>query len=560
MKHLAAVFLLLALSYWSVRPLFSPGFFPMHDDVQPTRVQQMVKALRDGQFPVRWVPDLGYGFGYPIFNFYAPLPYYIGALGMLAGFDALAATKLMMGLGMILAGLSMYVLISRIGGIAAGVMGSVLYLYAPYHAVNLYVRGAVGEMWAYGFLPLLIFGVYEVLCGGKKRGMLWGSAGLAAILLSHNILGMITLIFFFSGIIAYAILYRKKEAVIYLAALFLLGVGLSAFFTIPAFAEKGYTRVEELTKGGSDFRQHFVYPDQLWDSPWGYAGSAPGRADGMSFKIGKLHLMFGMVAYGALLFYSGKNSTKQSFIIGQWSLCVFFISIFFLLPASRFLWENISGLAYIQYPWRFLNLALLGLCTLPPVVLSLVPGKWKWITAAVIIVPVVMTNGKYFVPQYRDMRTAADYTDLSNIRFAISKISDEYMPADFPPPVSSGDVSSAMPPSGDHLLSSATVTDSSTRKIYAVEMREDAVARIPIAYFPGWRALIDGEPTPVVQKDGQIFVAVPKGMHTVDLMLSQTRIELMGNAISLFSLFLLGYVSLSGAALQTWGRNRPSRS
>src|SRR3990167_1872112 len=92
----------LLLSLWVIKPLFVNGFFPMHDDTQVARVFEMGKALRDGMFPVRWVPDLGYGYGYPIFNFYAPLSYYFGGFLTLLGFDALLATKIMMAVGILL--------------------------------------------------------------------------------------------------------------------------------------------------------------------------------------------------------------------------------------------------------------------------------------------------------------------------------------------------------------------------------------------------------------------------------------------------------------------------
>ncbi|MBP6469568.1 MAG: hypothetical protein KA773_03970, partial [Chloroflexi bacterium] len=31
------------------------------------RLQQLETAVRDGHFPVRWMPDANYGYGYPFF-------------------------------------------------------------------------------------------------------------------------------------------------------------------------------------------------------------------------------------------------------------------------------------------------------------------------------------------------------------------------------------------------------------------------------------------------------------------------------------------------------------
>ena len=94
-KKLFPLIIILTLSFFAVKPLLLPGFFPMHDDTQVARVFEMGKVLQNGIFPVRFVPDLGYGYGYPIFNFYAPLAYYIGASFIFLGFDALLATKIM---------------------------------------------------------------------------------------------------------------------------------------------------------------------------------------------------------------------------------------------------------------------------------------------------------------------------------------------------------------------------------------------------------------------------------------------------------------------------------
>src|SRR6266403_5699862 len=139
LKKILPIFIILALSYWAIKPFFVAGFFPIHDDTQVARVFEMNKALGDGLFPVRFVSDLGYGYGYPIFNFYAPFAYYIG--GVVAFFtDALIATKAMMVFGFILSGIFMYFFAKEFWGRAGGVIAALLYLYAPYHALDTYVR------------------------------------------------------------------------------------------------------------------------------------------------------------------------------------------------------------------------------------------------------------------------------------------------------------------------------------------------------------------------------------------------------------------------------------
>ena len=323
LKKNFGIILVLLLSFWAIRPLFVSGFFPMHDDTQVARVFEMGKMLKDGIFPVRWVPDLGYGYGYPIFNFYAPLAYYVGALFILLGFDALTATKIMMGIGILLSGIFMYLLAREFWGEIGGVLSGLFYVYAPYHALDIYVRGDVAEFWAYAFVPLMFYGFYKLFKNSQssddletenskvkaqkskaqfkiqKFGMI-GALGYAGIILSHNLTALMITPFLLASFLI-LIIYSKKETriltTLYLILYTLLGLMFSAFYWIPALLEMKHTNVLSQIGGGADFRDHFVCLGQLWESNWGFGGSTAGcTLDGMSFMIGKLHLFVIFIA------------------------------------------------------------------------------------------------------------------------------------------------------------------------------------------------------------------------------------------------------------------------
>ena len=161
-KKILPVVSILTLSLLAIQPFFHKEFFPIHDATQVARVFEMHQSLQGLMFPVRWVQDLGYGYGYPIFSFYAPLAYYLGAFFMFLGFSALLATKIMIALGVVLAGVTMYFFSKELFGEKAGVLSGVLYVFAPYHALNIYVRGAIGEVWAYAFIPLAFLGFLQI--------------------------------------------------------------------------------------------------------------------------------------------------------------------------------------------------------------------------------------------------------------------------------------------------------------------------------------------------------------------------------------------------------------
>ena len=76
------------------RYLLIPGYFNMHDDLQMMRQLAMEECFRDWQIPCRWTPHMGYGFGFPLFNYYPPLPYLVGEIFRLVGFSFVETVKL----------------------------------------------------------------------------------------------------------------------------------------------------------------------------------------------------------------------------------------------------------------------------------------------------------------------------------------------------------------------------------------------------------------------------------------------------------------------------------
>src|SRR5687768_14174258 len=107
--HIGIIFVILFAIIASL-PLFQQGFFPIHDDEQVARLYDLNQALLEGQFPPRIAPNLGYGYGYPFFNFYPSFAYYVAEVFHLVGFGFLLSTKLMLFAGFLLAAFFAYLL------------------------------------------------------------------------------------------------------------------------------------------------------------------------------------------------------------------------------------------------------------------------------------------------------------------------------------------------------------------------------------------------------------------------------------------------------------------
>ena len=59
---------------------------------------------------------------------------------------------------------------------------------------------------------------------------------------------------------------------------------------MPSLWEKQFTLVDQiLTKNLASYKIHFLCPQQLWYSPWGFGGSTAGCFDGISYALGKIY-------------------------------------------------------------------------------------------------------------------------------------------------------------------------------------------------------------------------------------------------------------------------------
>ncbi len=528
------------ISFICITPFFHEGFFPVHDNTQVARVFQMYQSLSDGQFPVRWVSDLGYGYGYPIFTFYAPLAYYVGALGMIVGLTALVATKVMIGTGFVLAGVSMYFLAREFWGKRGGLIAGVLYVLAPYHGVNVYVRGAISEMWAYAFIPLAFYGIWKFSQTRSRLSFVLGSIGVAGIVLSHNLTAMMLLPFLFLLGCSLIVTHRKKgiRALVPLGIV-VTGLLLSAFYWLPAITELGLTNVASQVGGGSMYKDHFVCLSQLISSPAGFGGSAPGCVDGISLQLGKLHILLLVISLG-ITFMLGRRKNLLIPLLSAQALAV--IGIFLMLEASKPIWDLLSPMEYFQFPWRFQTLFLLGSSFAAGSIFEL---KLKAVKGSVLISSIgliaisigsIILYQKFFIPQsYKS--DAIRQGESQYVREVTSRISDEYMTKDFARPKKGSFVLTSFPQATG--LTVTNVSETSRQKKAKITTSSNVEYTTNIAYFPAWSGKIDNVPVKTYSHEGRVAFVLPKGASTVQIDYQSTLIELVGNGVSIGGICIL---------------------
>ena len=543
-NHLPIIAVLL-LSLFAVLPLLGGGFFPIHDNTQIQRVYEMGNALSDGMFPVRWSENLGYGYGYPIFNFYAPLFYYIGGFLTLLGLNALLATKATLVFTMLLPGISMYVLAREFWGKNAAIISSLLYVYAPFHALNAYVRGDFAELLAYGFVPLAIWGVYKTYLeeNGKHRWAWMGISSLfiSFLIISHNLTALMIAPLLAAEVLVFSILYfkRKKKLPLHVFLALPLGILIASSYWIPALAEMKYADVLSVVGGGSNFRDHFVCLIQFWNSPWGYAGSASGCIDGMSFQLGKFHIAFLLMSVGVLLFL--RRARRQWILLAF--LLLFIISLFLMTEYSKALWETIPVMKFFQFPWRFLLISSLSASFCAGAVIWVIEKK---IVKKEVFLPIVFLGillvahyQKFFSSQAINADPSEFYTNEKQIKWTTSKISDEYLPENFKVPENEEDVIGEKI-AVDKSAGEVSYLDVRVGEIKAdINLNKDTAVRINTAFFPAWHAYLDGEEGMLASSYGVYSLNVSKGRHRLVFSYEQTFIEKLSNLLSVSGVALL---------------------
>lgn len=528
-------FLVLILSIPAIVALIHKGFFPTHDFIYVARISEMFKSLLDGQFPVRWVS--GFRYGDPTFNFYAPLPYYLGALIHVFGLSFLDTSKVLFLLSFILSALTMYLLGKELFKKEGGLIASMLYLYAPYRSVDVYVRGTLNEAWSFVFFPLIFLFFIKLSKKASPLRIALLAISLAGLFFTHNVMTVL-FIPFFGLFVLYTLFASRfnKKLVSSIVVSLALGVGLASTFLLPAFLEKKFVQTSFLTSGYFDFPGHFVAVRQWFDSPWGYGASLWGPIDDMSFQVGVvqwLMLFLTIVFWGYKKFI--RKDKKETVLIPV-LLSLFVGSLFLQHNLSTFLWKTFKILAYTQFPWRFLAVSVFFVAIIGAYsVNEIKERKIKYLFMVLVIGLLIGINTKYFRPKEYYSDSIDDHYVGKTVLSKDDKIPKDYLPI-WVEKIKVEKITSPYAVSGDVVVEDYKA-NSKIVEFSAVVTNESEV-EIPVTYFPGWKALIDGKKVNILESSdlGLIRIVVPQGNHQIVIKLTNTPIRFIGNLISIVAL------------------------
>ena len=307
-------------------------------------------------------------------------------------------------------------------------------------------------------------------------------------------------------------------------------LGLAAFFTLPVLFETKFVSVWTLTAGYFNYLAHFLDLNQIFFRiNWGYGESVYGPGDTMSFAIGYLHWI--VPALILILLPFSQKLKKFSTLILTFALLILsslFMSHFKATP----LWQTFPPLEFLQFPWRFLTLAIFATSFLSGAIVLAVPKK----ISILLIFLVILLNANYFHPRqwYPDMTDAKKFSGHSWQLLITSGIFD-YLPIWAPQPPADPALEDMKFVTGTGTYS--TLVKKTNRQEYSLTVSTpSAVAELQTYYFPGWKIWVDGKEVKIdPSRDkvlGRMQVDLSQGKHQILARFTNTPIRTVGNSLS----------------------------
>ena len=533
-KEILIIILLLVFNYPAVKSLFLEGGYTSHDLTHHVvRQIDIDRLLSEGQFPPRWSGELAFGYGYPLFIFNYPLPPIIGEVFHKMGLNFLDSVKAVFLLSLVGSTIGMYLFLkSLFNSYLSAFLGSLFYLYAPIHLITVYVSGSPGASMGLVFPPFIFLAIVKLWSASRgeqkknQKFFLIGSLSFAGMILSHNISAFI----FMPVILTFMLLLKllsKKENPNFIRdvlLMFMFGLGLSAFFWLPALIEKQYIRYDQLMK--RIYIDQFPTLKQIIYSPWGYGLSHPKSPEGgMSYQIGLAHIAVMLILLSQLWRF---RKVKVFLFIGVFTILSFLVSIFFMLEISLPFWDNLPFLSYIQFPLRLLIVPVFCASIGAALLVKYLP--WKRLVFFLLLFLVVYANRNHLginqkidlgEQYYQSLKTTATSFDedlpIWVLRMRIQKDQSKFSFVS-----SSGRIS---------------ILENKSAKVSAqIEATQAAAIRFNQYYFPGWTIKVDGKRVDFdyqrAEDSGLPIFDIQKGKHQILAEFKNTVDRNIADAIS----------------------------
>lgn len=502
-------FLTILFSIPPILSIFRPGVYESGDfNIHLYRTISFFNSLKEGNLMPSWAGGLNAGYGYPLFIFNYTLPYYFISLFKIFIPTFVDSLKFFLAFNFILSGLGMYLFAKQeFKKEFTAFVVAILYLFAPYHLIDLHFKVVIGEIMSFTILPFVFLFLKLYLQKNNLRYLMLSSVFFGFLIMSHVVIALFSAVFFIFYVIFLSdIKYKRKLT----SLIILLTTG--SLISLPQWLGPLILNKYSFINIMKIETPYFPKIYELLFSPWRFGLLFQGPYGEISFLAGYTHIF--ILAVSIYLFFKHKLPDKKNSLF--W-IIVCLSLIFCITEPSRKLWESIATLRIVG-PQRLLILLAFSVSMLAGSVIKIFDKKkyFVWAIVGITIYSTILNWG-----QRRMVENINDRELFSNLPYATYQgeahfyantiWADPKNPWLPNPPGSTAEILQGV---GQVRLENKT----STVHKYTVIAESELKIRENTLYFPGWILLVNGKRSEVMPgKNGIINFTLPKGNYNFDL-------------------------------------------
>jgi hypothetical protein len=470
----------------------------------------------------RWVQDANYGAGEPRLIFYPPASWMLGGLlGTLFGWHA--APVLFILLSLAIGGAGMYRLAREWASSSAATFAACLYIANPYALFVAYERSALGELLAAAWLPWMVcFALRKqssVVPLALSIGALWLTNSPAAVVASY-LLALLALVMW--------MVERKPWPALRAAGGMALGLGLAAFYIVPAVVQQRWVQIERAISPGMRVEDSFLF---------GHTSNA--FHDQVLHKASWIFVAEMAAALLAAWLASKQKADGSARLALTACLPVIVLLQF---PISMPVWTYAPHMKFLQFPWRWVLALNVILCVLAAMAAKL--SRRGLALAAIVMAMLAIGGGWRFYQPCDDEDAVTPQVAAFHAGLGVEG-TDEYSPT-------GADTSKLTPGlplvrvfGAQGAIAHATLANAEHWSV-SLTTPEAGYAVLRLMDYPAWRVTLDGQTVPSrpLRDDGLMAVPVAPGSHVIEVAWQTTRDVTLGRILSLLALLALGGVTL----------------
>ena len=571
----------------AVLPAWNPVWY--QDDQLPTlfRTFHTDLAHHAGLIYPRLAPELGFGYGRLLHQFYPPFGVELAAWLHTLGLGFVTAARATFSLCLLSSALGMYWYARAVlGGRWPAALSAIAFVWAPYVLLDAHKGGVLGESIALAIMPWSLLAVDRL-----ARQASWSRFGAAAgslawVVLGHNI----TALFFVGLASLYAFLLAarlwltggsagRRAGVWSLgrsAAAVLLAMALAAIYWLPALAELSYSRVSDQRTGEFTVTRFLVSPLELLQPLFifDYYVEAVPRHGATSAVVtaGAALLLLATMARRRAVSQDVSAAGPDRLVLVAFMLC-FVVVLLLQLRVSAIIWETAPLISFVQFPQRlFVFSSFAGAVVLGgvPWAVGALAGRRQVAMGVGILAGVLFAvtslPGIYWTWPVSDSHVI-DEADMGIGTIAERRLSERRAFDDYFPIWVEEDANQiTRPPTANRARVYAEASSGPVPRLTLLErgyigmtFRSEADAPATVIlhqfYFPGWQATADGVPLEVRPAGplGLVRVTVPAGQHLVRVWLGETPVRIGAVVVTVIALVSLLAILARGFGVRRLG-------